>query len=92
MHFEWGRTFCSIWYNHAIPGDATIVTNYMTVSGMGLVNYLGIMIPHFVSAANIFLMRQNFKTIPKEPEIAADIDGCSAFGSTGAFYRLLQSP
>lgn len=60
-----------------IPGDATIVTNYMTVSGMGLVNnYLGIMILYFVSAANIFLMRQNFKTIPKELKEAADIDGC----------------
>ena len=54
-----------------IPGDATIVTNYMTVSGMGLVNnYLGIMILYFVSAANIFLMRQNFKTIPKELKLS----------------------
>ena len=70
-----------------IPGDATIVTNYMTVSGMGLVNsYLGIMILYFVSAANIFLMRQNFKTIPKELKEAADIDGCSAFGF---YWRVL---
>lgn len=70
-----------------IPGDATIVTNYMTVSGMGLVNnYLGIMILYFVSAANIFLMRQNFKTIPKELKEAADIDGCSAFGF---YWRIL---
>ena len=70
-----------------IPGDATIVTNYMTVSGMGLVNsYLGIMILYFVSAANIFLMRQNFKTIPKELKEAADIDGCGAFGF---YWRIL---
>ena len=63
-----------------IPGDATIVTNYMTVSGMGLVNnYLGIMILYFVSAANI-------KTIPKELKEAADIDGCSAFGF---YWRIL---
>ena len=54
---------------------------------MGLVNnYLGIMILYFVSAANIFLMRQNFKTIPKELKEAADIDGCSAFGF---YWRIL---
>ena len=49
-------------------------------------NYLGIMILYFVSAANIFLMRQNFKTIPKELKEAADIDGCSAFGF---YWRIL---
>lgn len=48
-----------------IPGDATIVTNYMTVSGMGLVNnYLGIMILYFVSAANIFLMLSELQDHP----------------------------
>lgn len=63
-----------------IPGDSTIVTNYMTVSGMGLVNnYLGIMILYFVSAANIFLIRQYFLTISKELKEAAEIDGCSSF-------------
>lgn len=72
-----------------IPGDATIVTNYMTVSGMGLVNsYLGIMILYFVSAANIFLMRQNFKTIPKELKEVSEIDGCSALG----FYFKILLP
>lgn len=65
----------------------------MTVSGMGLVNnYLGIMILYFVSAANIFLMRQNFKTIPKELKEAATLTAAVHSGSTGAFCCLLQSP
>ncbi|MEG0369462.1 MAG: carbohydrate ABC transporter permease [Hungatella sp.] len=72
-----------------IPGDATIVTNYMTVSGMGLVNnYLGIMILYFVSAANIFLMRQYFLTLSKELKEAAEIDGCGSF----KFYTTILIP
>lgn len=72
-----------------IPADATIVTNYMTVSGMGLVNnYLGIMILYFVSAANIFLMRQYFLTVSKELKEAAEIDGCGSF----KFYRMILVP
>lgn len=72
-----------------IPGDATIVTNYMTVSGMGLVNsYLGVMILYFVSAANIFLMRQYFLTVSKELKEAAEIDGCGSF----KFYTNILVP
>ena len=72
-----------------IPGDATIVTNYMTVSGMGLVNsYLGVMILYFVSAANIFLMRQYFLTVSKELKEAAEIDGCGSF----RFYTNILVP
>lgn len=72
-----------------IPADSTIVTNYMTVSGMGLVNnYLGIMILYFVSAANIFLMRQYFLTVSKELKEAAEIDGCGSF----KFYTTILVP
>lgn len=72
-----------------IPADATIVTNYMTVSGMGLVNnYLGIMILYFVSATNIFLMRQYFLTVSKELKDAAEIDGCGSL----MFYATILVP
>lgn len=72
-----------------IPADSTIVTNYMTVSSMGLVNnYLGIMILYFVSAANIFLMRQYFLTVSKELKEAAEIDGCGSF----KFYTTILVP
>lgn len=72
-----------------IPADITIVTNYMTVSNMGLVNnYLGIMILYFVSANNIFMMRQYFLTISKELKEAAEIDGCGSF----KFYTTILIP
>ena len=50
-----------------IPGDVVLVTNYQTVSRLGLVNtYLGMMVVFLVSAMNIFIMRQNFLTFSKE--------------------------
>ena len=60
------------------PGDVILTSNYFTVSQMGLVNtYLGIMILYFVSANNIFMMRQHFLTVSKTLREAAQIDGCS---------------
>lgn len=61
-----------------IPPDVLIVSNYQTIAKMGLMNtYLGIMSIFLISAANIFLLRQNFLTFSKSLKEAAHIDGCS---------------
>ena len=61
-----------------IPGDVILTSNYFTISQMGLVNtYLGIMLLYFVSANNVFMMRQHFLTVSKTLREAAQIDGCS---------------
>lgn len=63
-----------------IPADIVLVANYRTVSSMGLVNtYLGMMIVFFVSAMNIFQLRQSFMTFSLTLKEAAHIDGCSNF-------------
>lgn len=63
-----------------IPADVVLVTNYKTVAQLGLINtYLGAMIVFFVSALNIFMMRQYFLTFSKSLKEAAFIDGCSNF-------------
>lgn len=63
-----------------IPGDVVLVTNYQTVSKLGLINtYLGMMVVFMVSAMNIFIMRQNFLTFSKEIKEASEVDGCSNF-------------
>ena len=50
-----------------IPGDVLLVTNYLTVSKLHLLNtYLGVMVVSFVSASQMFMLRQRFKTIPKD--------------------------
>lgn len=61
-----------------IPSDVVLVTNYQTISQLGLVNtYIGMMSVFCVSAMNIFMMRQNFLTFSKTLQEAAYVDGCS---------------
>ena len=44
-----------------MPGDILLVTNYATVSKLGLLNsYLGMCITSFVSASQMFMLRQRF--------------------------------
>ena len=63
-----------------IPADIVLVANYRTVSSLGLINtYLGMMIVFFVSAMNIFQLRQSFLTFAVSLKEAAHIDGCSNF-------------
>lgn len=63
-----------------IPADVVLVANYQTVSRMGLINtYLGMMIVFFVSAINIFQLRQSFRTFATSLKEASHIDGCSNF-------------
>ncbi|MFX3625183.1 MAG: carbohydrate ABC transporter permease [Ectobacillus sp.] len=63
-----------------IPGESTIIANYMTISSWGWMDsFKGLTIPFFTSAMGIFLMRQYFLTIPKELYEAAKMDGCGNF-------------
>jgi len=60
-----------------LPGDILISTNYMTVSELGLLNsYLGMSIVSFVSASQMFMLRQKFRTISLDLRYAAELDGC----------------
>ncbi|MEM7125638.1 MAG: carbohydrate ABC transporter permease [Chloroflexota bacterium] len=48
------------------------------MGGSGLYNtYAGLILPNMVSAGSIFLFRQFFRTLPKDLEDAARIDGCT---------------
>ncbi len=70
-----------------IPADVVLVANYQTVSRLDLINtYLGMMIVFFVSAMNIFQLRQSFMTFAKSLKEASHIDGCSNFKF---FYSIL---
>ncbi len=61
-----------------IMPEVLIVENYATMSKLGLVDTIsGIGLPYMASAFGIFLLRQSFKTIPKELDDAARIEGCS---------------
>jgi len=60
-----------------LPGDTLLVTNYLTVSRLGLLNsYLGMAITSFVGATQMFMLRQSFLTFPRDLKEAGQIDGC----------------
>jgi sn-glycerol 3-phosphate transport system permease protein len=55
-----------------------IVPNMTTLIGLHLYDTLpGVMAPYFASAFGVFLMRQTFRTIPRDYEEAALVDGAS---------------
>lgn len=61
-----------------VPVHVTIITNYISLTGLGLTGTLWpLMIPPMVSAFGTFLLRQFFITIPQSLEDAARIDGCN---------------
>jgi len=64
-----------------IPFQIVMIPLYVLTVQLGLRNsYLGIIFPSIASAFGIFLLRQAFKSVPKELEEAARIDGCSELG------------
>ncbi|MDD6143191.1 MAG: carbohydrate ABC transporter permease [bacterium] len=59
-----------------VPSEATIVSNYLTISGMGLINtFFSVIAPSIVSVFGVFLLRQFYMTIPDALMEAARIDG-----------------
>jgi sn-glycerol 3-phosphate transport system permease protein len=60
-----------------IPHQSLILPNYLTIKTLGLLDTrLAIALPYFGTAFGTFLLRQTFKSIPREFEHAARIDGC----------------
>lgn len=63
-----------------IPWEATMVPNFHTVQALGwLNNYAGLTIPFFALAFGTFLLRQQFKTIPRELYEASQVAGIRSF-------------
>lgn len=59
-----------------IPGQITMIPQYMLLNEFGFVNsYIGLIIPFVFNAFNIFMMRQFFLSFPESLEEAAEIDG-----------------
>lgn len=60
-----------------IAPQSLIVPNYLTMSNLGLLDTrTAIALPYVASAFGTFLLRQTFKSIPRELEEAAFMDGC----------------
>ncbi len=63
-----------------IPNELVIITNFQTITDMGLRNtFTGLILPSVTSVFYIYLLKENFEQIPDELYKAAKVDGTSDF-------------
>jgi ABC-type sugar transport system, permease component len=68
-----------------IPGEMMVITNYTTMSNLGLIglqttglqSFTAMILPFLTSVFYIYLLRENFRQIPNELYLAAKVDGKS---------------
>jgi sn-glycerol 3-phosphate transport system permease protein len=73
--------------------DILIVENYRTMKFLGLIDTItAIGLPYMASAFGIFLLRQTFKTIPKELDEAARVEGANPLQVLWKVYVPLAKP
>lgn len=76
-----------------IMPDVLIVENYRTMSRLGILDSIpAIGLPYVASAFGIFLLRQTFKTVPRELDEAARVEGASALQVLWKVYVPLARP
>jgi sn-glycerol 3-phosphate transport system permease protein len=76
-----------------IMPEVLMVENYVTLSGLGLVDtLLGVGLPYMASAFGIFLLRQSFKQVPKELDEAARVEGAGFLQLLWKVYVPLARP
>ncbi len=60
------------------PSELVVITNFVTITDMGLRNtFLGLILPSVTSVFYIYLLKENFQQIPNELYLAAKVDGTS---------------
>ena len=61
-----------------IPGEVLIVTNFKTISQLGLMDtYTALFVPYMANVLYIYMLREFFLKIPKQLYYAAKVDGSS---------------
>ena len=63
-----------------IPNELVIITNFVTITDLGLRNtFTGLILPSVTSVFYIYLLKENFAQIPDELYYAAKVDGTSDY-------------
>lgn len=63
-----------------IPNELVIITNYVTITDWNMRNtFMGLILPSVTSVFYIYLLKENFESIPNELYKAAKVDGTSDF-------------
>src|SRR5262249_12643605 len=76
-----------------VTPDILIVENYRTLHQLGLIDTLtAVALPYVASAFGSFLLRQTFKSIPKDLDDAARMEGASTLQTLTRVYLPLARP
>jgi sn-glycerol 3-phosphate transport system permease protein len=76
-----------------IMPDVLLVENYGTMSRLGILDTItAIALPYMASAFGIFLLRQTFKTVPRELDEAARVEGAGPLQILWRVYVPLAKP
>jgi len=88
-----GLLFALVLLQLMIMPDVLIVENYQTMAALGIKDtILAIGLPYMASAFGIFLLRQTFKTVPRELDEAARVEGCGPLAVLWKVYVPLARP
>lgn len=88
-----GVLFAIIMATTMIPGETTIISNFLMISGWGFQDsFFGLVAPYLTSAMGIFLFRQAFKSFPMEIYEASKIDGANDLGFIFGILIPLSKP
>jgi sn-glycerol 3-phosphate transport system permease protein len=88
-----GVLFALVLMQLMIMPDVLVVENYRTMGAIGVLDStLAIGLPYMASAFGIFLLRQTFKSIPKELDEAAAVEGASTLQILWKVYVPLGKP
>jgi sn-glycerol 3-phosphate transport system permease protein len=88
-----GILFALVLVQLMVMPDVLIVENYRTMTALGLKDTIvAIGLPYMASAFGIFLLRQTFKTVPRELDEAARVEGCSPLQLLWKVYVPLARP
>lgn len=61
-----------------IPNELVVITNFVTITNLGLRNtFTGLILPSVTSVFYIYLLKENFEQVPDELYRAAKVDGTS---------------
>ncbi len=61
-----------------IPNELVVITNFATITNLGLRNtFAGLILPSVTSVFYIYLLKENFAQVPDELYYAAKVDGTS---------------
>ena len=61
-----------------IPNELVVITNFVTITNMDLRNtFMGLILPSVTAVFYIYLLKENFASVPDELYYAAKVDGTS---------------